>query len=120
MKTIETGVLDVLRFDELPRMGQNSNSFSIYRGVMIVWDEDEDTRIIEWVNSLDDIDREWLLVAHEHEGNIQTIWSQRPYPHHFEGNSYEVACDVWTVDSCVWAGSDKERVPDAFAPGDKT
>jgi hypothetical protein len=88
---------------ELPAMAthwpQASCGFSLYRGVLAVWDEDRDTRVLNFIDDLLPEDRDELLVVQEHEGSVAFIWD------HYEPGcctgEVEVCDDVWCVNSSV-------------------
>ena len=50
------------------------HGFSVYRGVIVVWDEDMDQRVLAVVDSLSDKDRMNLYAIREHEGSVSMWW----------------------------------------------
>jgi len=54
---------------------QGSCGFSVYRNVLIQWDEDHDLRIMDFIDALPKVLRKNLVVVQEHEGNINFVWS---------------------------------------------
>jgi hypothetical protein len=87
---------DLSVFDCHERCGQYG--FSYYKGVLILWDEDHDQRIVKWIESLPSPIRNQLLCAHEHEGTIGLAWRRNKIPQKYkEGNSVLVDGDCWTI-----------------------
>lgn len=86
--------------DDLPAMAthcrQSECGLSLYKGVLVVWDEDRDTRVLKFIDGLTPEDREQILVVQEHEGSIQFL-CDRYLPYSCEG-SVEVDGDNWSVD----------------------
>jgi hypothetical protein len=93
--------LPVFLKTDLPNMATHGNQdecgFSIYRGVLIQWDEDEDTRVVGFISAMPEEVRDGLLVIQEHEGNLGFIWADRIPKGYNEGDQLEVNGDVWTV-----------------------
>lgn len=68
-------VIDISNFKRLGVTGDYG--VSVYKNVLIVWDEDHDARIITLI---DQIEEKWeqlvnLAVVHEHEGSVIFIWN---------------------------------------------
>ena len=63
---------------DLPSMAshceQSECGFSLYRGVLVQWDEDQDRRILTWIDSLSESDRENLIIAQEHKASLSLRW----------------------------------------------
>lgn len=53
---------------------QNTCGFSIYRGVLVQWDEDHDERILDVLDNMPANILDSLLVTQEHEGGISFVW----------------------------------------------
>ena len=51
-----------------------------HRGVLVIWDEVRDHRILEWINSLPAPVRLQLRLAHEHDGILYLAWENQPPP----------------------------------------
>jgi hypothetical protein len=84
---------------------QADPGFSIYRGVIVVWDCDHDPRILTFIDSLSDDDRNNLAGAHESEGCLSLRWKYEIPPRFrlfgFTCDSIEVENDSWTVQECT-------------------
>lgn len=99
--------LVVFRDSELPNMSthraQESCGFSVYRSVLIQWDDDEDERVLDFIDQLPEPIREQLVATQEHEGVLGLLWRDRiPVGYHVNA-SIKVADDVWTVAKSVGA-----------------
>lgn len=72
---------------------------SLYRGVVVVWDEDHDRRVLELIDTCAAMNLP-LVGIHEREGVVSMVWAgcvPRPYE---AGNEVYVASgDYWTVQS---------------------
>lgn len=81
---------------------QQECGFSIYRGVLVQWDEDHDTRVLSFIDSLSPEVLEQLQVVQEHKAVLGLVWSG-PVPEGYEeGNDLTVEnADVWTINSSV-------------------
>jgi len=87
---------DLTTFDCHQRCGQHG--FSYYKGVLVLWDEDHDQRIISWIESLQLPIRNQLLCCHEHEGTIGLAWRRNKIPAKYKaGKSVLVEGDCWTI-----------------------
>lgn len=74
--------------------------FSLYRGVLIQWDEDGDERILEAIDIVPDDLRQYLLVVQGHEGHIEMLWNFRVPPQFVNGKELELSDnDIWTITS---------------------
>jgi 5-methylcytosine-specific restriction endonuclease McrA len=87
----------------LPNMAshceQSECGFSEYLGVLVQWDEDRDTRVLSFIESLDDETRAELAVVQEHEGSIAFVWKNKiPYGYQ-DGDGIVVEGDWWTIAS---------------------
>lgn len=101
MKKIKQTSLVVFHETDLPNMAsccpQEECGFSIYRGVLIQWDEDQDERILTFVDSLPDDIAGQLLIAQEHEGSLYLVW-KGPVPKAYtDNNGVSVEDDHWSI-----------------------
>ena len=53
------------------------HGFSVYRGVVVVWDEDMDQRVLGVVDKMSDKDRMNLYAIHEREGSVSMWWRDK-------------------------------------------
>jgi len=53
---------------------QSECGFSVYRGVIVQWDEDHDERVLDILDNMSAWILELLLVVQEHEANIEFVW----------------------------------------------
>ena len=86
----------------LPNMAthvaQERCGFTIYRNVYVQWDEDHDSRILDFLDDTPSGVLDKLLVVQEHEGVIAFVWRGEVPAGYEEGESIEVRCgDVWSV-----------------------
>jgi len=91
---------------DLPNMAthcpQAECGFSIYRGVLVQWDEDHDERVFRMMDDMSCGVMDELLIVQEHEGTVIFKWKA------FVPEGYESNGDI-TVDGDVWNIS--ESVP---------
>lgn len=92
----------VFRVSDLPNMGASvkgfSYGFTVYRGVLIQWDEDEDRRIVTFIDQLPARVRRSLSIVQEHEGSLGLIWRNRVPAGYEVGREFEVEGDLWVVE----------------------
>lgn len=98
----------VFHSGDLPSMAthcpQEDCGFSLYKGVLVQWDEDEDARILSFIDSLDTPTRANLLVAQEHEAALGLRW-KGAVPEAFDvDQEVEVEGDVWHVSTSIGCG----------------
>lgn len=93
----------VFHASDFPNMAthclQAECGFSLYRGILVQWDEDQDERILSFVDSLPDHIRVRLLVAQEHEAALALRWKGPTPDGYQEGSEFDVDGDVWYVDT---------------------
>lgn len=99
---IEREAITAFYADDLPNMAthcdQSKCGFSLYKGVLVQWDEDQDTRVLDFLDDMESSDRLSLLVVQEHEGGIAFLWEGYiPDNQYKEGASIEVDGDVWSI-----------------------
>jgi len=99
----------VFHATDLPNMAthcpQEECGFSLYKGVLVQWDEDEDARILSFIDALDETTRANLLVTQEHEAALGLRW-KGSVPEAFEADQeVEVEGDVWHVSTSVGCGN---------------
>lgn len=108
MEVVRPAVL-AIRYDELPSMdnGHSQRSmFSLYRGVIVCWDEDYDTRILDFIDDLDEFNSRGLIAVQEHEGSIAFRWNGRIPSRLRQGNCITVRDgDVWSIYESISIGN---------------
>lgn len=80
---------------ELPTTTEHG--LTLYKSVLVLWDEDRDTRILDWTDSLDDEIRGNLLIAYEHEAGLALRWKEHVPENYEEGVQIEVGNDLWYI-----------------------
>jgi len=90
---------------------QSECGFSIYQGVLIQWDEDQDDRVLEFIDNLRDCERSELAIVQEHEGTIALLWRNTVPSGYEEGNYIEVGNDAWEIvkSMAIAIGPQEER-----------
>lgn len=68
---------------------------STYNGVIVIWDEDYDTRVLGFIDTLSPAVRSNLLTVHEHEGTIELLWAGSVPPNFVRGGMIEIADGDW-------------------------
>lgn len=101
MKQKTLNKINVFDVDDLPNMGARvkgfSYGFSIYRGVVVQWDEDEDERVLTFIDELPEEIRCQLAVVQEHEGSLGLLWHNTVPAGYKEGEEFEVENDFWVI-----------------------
>jgi hypothetical protein len=98
----------VVFFDrDLPSMAshceQSECGYSLYRGILVQWDEDHDERVLKFIDALGNDVQTELLVVQEHEGRLGLLWRDRVPQGLEEGRQIDICNDVWSVESSVTA-----------------
>lgn len=79
---------------------QESCGFSVYKNVLVQWDEDTDTRVLKFIDELPEKIREQLVLVQEHEGSIALRWRDyvpEDYKENVDGVEVEVDGDNWSI-----------------------
>lgn len=86
---------------DLPNMASHTDQsecgYSVYKGVLVQWDEDQDDRVLDFIDSLNASVLRNLAVVQEHEGVIAFRWVDHIPQGFNEGESVEVEGDSWTI-----------------------
>lgn len=79
---VRHGSTPVFYEDDLPPQ-QGSYGYSIHRGVLVVWDEDNDPRVLTLIDQMNPGAREALLAVGESQGSVSFLLEgqrSRPLP----------------------------------------
>ena len=99
MEKIPHETLSVFRLEDFG-VSPAYDRFSIHKGVLVIWDEDTDTRVLEFVDNMAK-KRLPLAAVQEREGMLSLLWSG-PIPAGFEeGKSVEMTGDLWDIAASV-------------------
>jgi hypothetical protein len=81
--------------------GQNyvniPNYYSIYRDVLVYWDEDKDARILCFIDEMHEVHRKILLSVSERKGTIVLCWNGVIPDLYKEGEEIECCGDYWSI-----------------------
>lgn len=92
---IVRSTVTVFDLGDLPPSG---HGLTLYRGVLVCWDQDRDTRVLEMIDDMLREDREELVAVQESKGCLELVWrSCCPNPAYHEGSFVSVAGDSWSV-----------------------
>jgi len=87
--------------DDFPNMASHRPQwecgYSIYRGVLIQWDEDHDVRVLEVIDELSEAVRAELIVVQEHEASLALLWRGEVPDRYSTGNIVDVHDDTWDI-----------------------
>ena len=98
---------DVVVFSdtELPNMAthrpQDECGKSVYRNILVQWDEDLDKRVLDFIDQLSDEIREQLVAVQEHEGSLGLVWKNKVPEGYQVGRGVEVKVDIPDVPNAV-------------------
>jgi len=84
-------------YDDLPDMHAEATGFSLYRGVLVQWDQDRDERVLDFVDGLPAGVLEGLLIVQESKGMLALRWAHEVPADYAEGNMVDAAGDLWTI-----------------------
>jgi hypothetical protein len=113
----------------LPNMAthcpQGECGFSVYRGVLVQWDEDHDERILDVLDDMPGHVVDAMIAVQEHEGTVCFVWKDA-IPNGWEAGCYvawsrptkagteeafhcgPIAEDWWIIEESVVLGSEKD------------
>ena len=78
-----------------------SFGFSLYQGVLVIWDDDYDQRVLQWIDSLNPYIRAALYCVAERKGELYLRWRGSVVPEAFaesyEGTHIDAPDDVWVI-----------------------
>ncbi len=88
----------LFRWNDLPTgPGLRQYGFSLYRGVLVQWDEDYDTRLLIVIDEMPPKVRKALQVAQESQANLRLLWHHRVPKGYEEGTEIALKGDYWGV-----------------------
>ena len=86
-------VVDIMNcFLSPPRDG-----ISIYRGVIVCWDSDYDSRVLKLVDMILDSGNPELVAISEHEGGVAFVWKENVPGGYSKDGFVEVMSDSWNI-----------------------
>ena len=73
--------------------------FSVYQGVLVIWDMDYDQRVLKWIDSLPPDIRASLYCVAERKGLLDLRWRGSVIPEGFSeyGTQIDAPDDVWLI-----------------------
>lgn len=81
---------------------QSECGFSLYRGVLVQWDEDHDERVIAVLDKMPAKVLDHLLIVQEHEGSISFVWKDTVPAGYGKGEGIDVPDgDHWNIHSSI-------------------
>ena len=84
------------------------HGISTYHEVIVVWDEDYDTRVLLFIDDLPYYIKKELFAVHEREGHLILVWKDK-IPNRYFGDKIDVRNgiekedgeDTWTIDNFI-------------------
>ncbi len=76
---------------------------SYYKGVLIIWDEDHDERVIKFIDKLSDNEKSCMIAVHEHKGYVD-IMCHPPHCAFSNGQTFNIMGDIWTIHTVLILG----------------
>ncbi len=77
------------------------NGFSLFKNIMIVWDEGDKKDVLSFVDKIPEKVREKLLLVFQYRGTIDMIWKEK-VPQSYQGNTVLVGSERCTVFSSAY------------------
>ena len=77
------------------------NGFSLYKNIMIVWDEGNKKDVLSFVDKIPEKVRENLLLVFQYKGTIDMVWKDK-VPQSYQGNTVLVSSERCTVFSSAY------------------
>ncbi len=93
----------VLHADDFPNVGTAplQYGFSVHRSVVVQWEADHDTRVLDWLDTLSVATVQNLAVVQEHNGGIVLRWKAYVPDEFAEGQAVEVLGDSWAIEASI-------------------
>jgi len=103
-----------MKYTKFKKMDCNYG-MSLHEGVIVVWDEDYDKRVLIFLNEMAPRLRKRLMAVQEREGHLVTIWKSLPIPSIYNSAIGEQklvnitekninSSDTWTVEGFLAEG----------------
>ena len=91
----------VLHAADFPNVGMQllAYGFSVHRGVVVEWDADHDTRVLDWLDTLSAATVQNVVLVQEHNGGIVLGWKVYVPDEFAEGQAVEVLGDSWAIEA---------------------
>ncbi len=103
-RTSKTNLV-VFRENDVPNFAshcpQSECGFSIYRGILVQWDEDQDERVLSMIDEMPEFVRNQLLVVQEHEAILGFIWKGHVPAGYEKDRSIDIDGDIWNIHESV-------------------
>tara|TARA_R110000803_G_scaffold82603_2_gene148771 strand:+ start:544 stop:885 length:342 start_codon:yes stop_codon:yes gene_type:complete len=80
----------LLQEEQLSEVFKWGYGFSIYRGVLVVWDEDWDKRILRVVDNIPPYERDELVAIQESKAWISFLWQDSPPRDYYNHGVWEI------------------------------
>lgn len=89
MEAVQRSAVSVFTKDSYPnnshsvaRLVHEAMSFgiSIYRGIIVIWDEDHDARILRFVDNLTNDELKYVIAVHERKGSLSIVYREHLVP----------------------------------------
>jgi len=84
-----------------------THGITIYRGVIVYWDEDYDKRILQFLDNMSSIDMEQLVAVQETKGFINAIWKDKVPRKYFDGHEISLDNDIWIFNKSISIPGDR-------------
>ena len=81
-----------------------SDGVSVYRGVLIAWDSDHDTRVLDYIDKIPECYRRGLVAVHERKGGIVLVWKDHvsfDYEKSFDFECSDGSFDCWEPENII-------------------
>ena len=105
LRTDGNRCLITFRESDLPNMAnsckQSECGFSLYRGVLVQWDEDHDERVLSMIDEMPVGVVARLLVVQEHKGGVAFLWEEEVPAGYEEGKTVYGEGDPWYIASSI-------------------
>lgn len=74
------------------------NGFSIYEGIIIVWDKNQDHNVIKIIDNLPDEIKEILLLISENNRKLTLYWATVPTDEYLIGEKIKIGKESWIIE----------------------
>lgn len=97
VKSRVTRTTPVVAISHLQRLGSLEDGISVHHGIIVVWDEDHDGRILNMIEERFPLGSAKPLAVREHKGGVQMLWEHAGDAIHCAPDELMTEGDYWAV-----------------------
>lgn len=88
----------VFSIDHLQQLCTTEHGISIHGGIIVIWDEDRDSRVLTFIDDYFQIGSVKPIAVREHKGVVYFLWNDFDDGHYCGAMDYAVEGDAWVAE----------------------